>query len=487
MNSFNNNHNPIENILERKRIEDTLIDQPRILEAFFKHTITPLVVLDRNFNFIRVNEAYAKARQRDVSEFPGHNHFEFYPSDAKVIFEQVVETKKPFQTIARPFIFPDHPEWGVTYWDWALTPILDNAGEVEFLIFSLNDVTERKQAEEEIKTRACQQAAIAKLGQRALSGIELPILMNEALALLAQTLDVEYCKILKLLPADSKALLLIAGVGWKEGYVGHASVSSGTESQAGYTLLSSEPVIVEDLRIETRFSGPQLLHEHGVVSGMSVIIMGRNRYFGVLGAHTTKQRIFTKDDINFLQDIANILAVSIEHKRAEEDLKESEERVRAIFDNATDGILLADIENKRFYTGNKMICQMLGYDIEEIKKLGVMDIHPKEDPPYVIEHFMRQAGKESRDIPVKRKDGSIFYADINSSPIVLGGKTYLVGIFRDITERKQAEREIKKRVKELEEFYEMAVGRELRMKELKEKIKKLEAELSNYNKNNEKR
>jgi PAS domain S-box-containing protein len=128
-----------------------LADQSRILESFFTFTITPLVFLDKNFNFIRVNEAYAKACQRDISEFPGHNHFEFYPSDAKAIFEKVAQTKEPYQGIARPFSFPDHPEWGVTYWNWTLTPILDEEGEVEFLVFSLEDVTERRQAREALK------------------------------------------------------------------------------------------------------------------------------------------------------------------------------------------------------------------------------------------------------------------------------------------------------------------------------------------------
>jgi len=48
-----------------------------------------------------------------VSEFPGHNHFEFYPSDAKPKFEQVSD-KEPYVAIAKPFTFPDHPEWGET-------------------------------------------------------------------------------------------------------------------------------------------------------------------------------------------------------------------------------------------------------------------------------------------------------------------------------------------------------------------------------------
>jgi PAS domain S-box-containing protein len=122
-------------------------EQSRALDSFFKYSITPFVILDKDFNFIRVNEAYAKACQREVTEFVGHNHFEFYPSDAKQIFEEVVKRREPYHAIERPFTFPDHPEWGTTYWNWTLTPILDDGGETEFLVFSLEDVTERIRAQ----------------------------------------------------------------------------------------------------------------------------------------------------------------------------------------------------------------------------------------------------------------------------------------------------------------------------------------------------
>jgi len=139
-------------ITERKRAEEVLKEKTRTLEAFFAHTITPLVFLDKEFNFIRVNAAYAQSCQRDVSEFPGRNHFEIYPHEEnQAIFTQVVKTKIPYQAQAMPFVYPDHPEWGVTYWDWTLVPILNDAGEVDFLVFALHNVTDRKQAEEEIR------------------------------------------------------------------------------------------------------------------------------------------------------------------------------------------------------------------------------------------------------------------------------------------------------------------------------------------------
>jgi PAS domain S-box-containing protein len=135
-----------------------------------------------------------------------------------------------------------------------------------------------------------------------------------------------------------------------------------------------------------------------------------------------------------------------EYKQTEESLKESEERFKAIFDNAADGILLAEVESKKLYMANKVFCRMLGYKPGEIKNLTVSDIHPEESLSYVTSQFEKQARKEitlAADIPVKRKNGSVFYADVNAFPVTLGGKTYLMGIFRDITQRRQAEEELK--------------------------------------------
>ena len=183
------------------------------------------------------------------------------------------------------------------------------------------NITERRRVEQALTTHVLQQAGVAKLGQRALAGIDLDELCDQAVRLAAEGLQVDYTKVLELHP-DGENLFLRAGVGWKEGSVGKITVGAGKDSQAGFTLISNEPVIVEDLRTETRFSGPSLLDDHGVVSGISIVISGRDKPFGVFGVHTTKKRTFSKEDINFLQAVANILAAEIERKRAETALQE---------------------------------------------------------------------------------------------------------------------------------------------------------------------
>jgi PAS domain S-box-containing protein len=203
------------------------------------------------------------------------------------------------------------------------------------------DITERKQAERETHIRVQQQAAVARLSELALTGRDLDTLMADAVTTLARTLQVEYTKVLELVPAGD-ALMLRAGTGWSPGLVGRATVPATLESQAGYTLQSARPVIVEDLRTETRFSGPPLLHEHQVVSGLSVIIHGQERPFGVLGAHTVARRTFTANDANFLQAVANMLGSAIERERTEVVLRNSEARLRAIFDNTLHLFFLID-------------------------------------------------------------------------------------------------------------------------------------------------
>lgn len=128
-------------------------------------------------------------------------------------------------------------------------------------------------------------------------------------------------------------------------------------------------------------------------------------------------------------------------------VEDSEKRLMTIFDNAKDGIMVADAESKQFLTVNKAIVEMLGYSREKLLTLGVQDIHPEADLPAIIETFRRQAlGNFSiaADVPMQRMDGSIFYADINTTPIEFGGRPCLLGTFRDVTDRMQAEARIER-------------------------------------------
>jgi PAS domain S-box-containing protein len=174
---------------------------------------------------------------------------------------------------------------------------------------------------DELKNRLQQQAVVAELGQKALASQDLQALMDDAAQKVTQTLGVDFCQVLEY-DAQSQTLHLRAGVGWKDGFIGSARVAVGNASQAGFTLQTSEPVIVRDLQAETRFHGSQLLSDHEAISGMSVVIPGNPHPFGVFAVHTRTQRDFSKEDVNFIRGIVNVLAASIERKKIEDALRD---------------------------------------------------------------------------------------------------------------------------------------------------------------------
>lgn len=141
-----------QDITERKQSEEALRETTNLLETIFEHTHMLVACLDPQFNFVRVNRAYAEADERQTSFFHGKNHFDLYPNEEnEVIFRRVVETGIPYFAYARPFEYAEHPERGVSYWDWSLVPIKNQQGIVSGMVLTLVDVTARKRAEGALK------------------------------------------------------------------------------------------------------------------------------------------------------------------------------------------------------------------------------------------------------------------------------------------------------------------------------------------------
>lgn len=140
----------IHDITNRKQAERYIQEQARLLDLLFKHSLDNLVLLDKDYNFIRVTESYVRTCNRDISEFAGYNLFELYPSDLKEELVPFRESKQVYSRMARPFIFPDHPEWDTTYWDLSMVPILGADDEIELFVFTLKDVTQKVLADAEL-------------------------------------------------------------------------------------------------------------------------------------------------------------------------------------------------------------------------------------------------------------------------------------------------------------------------------------------------
>ena len=132
--------------------EESLLQARQLQERFFDSIDTLIAYMDRDFNFIRVNDAYARAGGYSTEYLAGKNHFDLYPhAENQEIFQRVIETGEGYIVQERPFEYPDQPECGVTYWNWSLQPVKNSDGEVEGVVLSLVEVTERKRAEEQLR------------------------------------------------------------------------------------------------------------------------------------------------------------------------------------------------------------------------------------------------------------------------------------------------------------------------------------------------
>jgi len=345
-------------------------------------------------------------------------------------------------------------------WRWGNTP-LHSAVAIAGGLFALvlatillalrtpniaTDISERKQAEQGLENHANQQAQVARFGQFVLSGIGLDELFDRAVALVSQTLGSKYAELREYFP-EQGTLFLRAGVGWKQGRVGQESVPDGAGSQAGYTLLQKKPVIAEDLQNETRFTPSPLLTEHNAIGGMTVVIPGRNRPFGVLGVYTDCAHHFTDEDAHFLEAVANILAGASEHRRAEAELQRSETKFRTLYTSTSDAVMLLD--EKGFFDCNDATLRLFGCnDKTEFCTNHPADLSPAKQPcgsdstTLANQHIATAVEKGSNRFEWihKRLDtGETFPVEVLVNAFDLDGRHVLQAVVRDISKRKQAE------------------------------------------------
>jgi two-component sensor histidine kinase len=180
------------------------------------------------------------------------------------------------------------------------------------------EITERVNLENELRSRATQQQALAQLGERALAEPDLDRLLNDAVSTVALTLAIDFVEVLELSSADG-SLVLRAGFGWKTGMLGSIMGTTEPNSYARHILDSAAPVITADFAAQTQFAIAPYLADHKCVSGMSVAIAGRDgRAYGILGVCLTRNRKFSEQDASFLAAVANLLAGAIQRRQLEQ-------------------------------------------------------------------------------------------------------------------------------------------------------------------------
>jgi diguanylate cyclase (GGDEF)-like protein/PAS domain S-box-containing protein len=183
----------------------------------------------------------------------------------------------------------------------------------------LYDISERKQAEQDLQRSLSQQAVVARLGERALQDSDPESLMRAAVSLVGEIDGIQSACIWEL-GREGRRLNLRAG--FEDEAVGAGRrVSAGRSSHAGAALDSGEPTIVAEWEKDARYTMPPVLRAVGAASSLAVTIDGTDRPFGVLDVHAAEPNRFTTKDAPFVQAVANVLADAFERHAADQALR----------------------------------------------------------------------------------------------------------------------------------------------------------------------
>lgn len=441
----------------RRLGEAAQVSRVWVVEARRRSDGVPLATMTYEWLADGVTSQMGNPHLRDSSMREGFGRWEELFSRGEPVFGRVAEfppaerEELGGQDIRSILVFPiivGDKWWGHIGFDECKNERAWPASEIEALKAAagvLGTAIERQEALAALRARERQQAAVAELGQLALAGREPDQVIQRAAALVATALDVEFAGVLELQP-DAESFLVRAWVGCPPEAIGKAVIPAGKQSQAGFTLSLRSPVIVNDYSTEDRFSAPSFVQEQGIMSGLSVTIQGRDRPFGVLGAHTKRNRKFTEDDVHFLQAAANALAAAIERDRAERELRLSVERFMLVGRATNDIVWDWDVARDHVWR-SEALQTVLGYSPEEAVPKDIWwaeRLHPEDRERVDRGLFDVLSGEGSfwsDEYRIRRRDGS--YAIVFERGFVMrdesGKAIRMIGSVMDITKRRRAE------------------------------------------------
>ena len=183
----------------------------------------------------------------------------------------------------------------------------------------LRDVSDDVRGEIAIASQTLRQGLVARFGQMALENPDIDKLMTEAVAVVRQGLDVGLCRLFVTGELEG-TLRMAAGAGWRDTWMGNHVYDAVEEAHDQFVMGACESMVIADFRVESRFPFSVALREHGVKSGVAVLVCGAEGPFGVLGAYDSEPNRFSDDSTHFLKSIAHALAAAADRRCAEEKL-----------------------------------------------------------------------------------------------------------------------------------------------------------------------
>lgn len=401
--------------LALRESEAQLAESNQLLAGVLEHTHMMSVLLDTQFNFVWVNRAYADNCGYEPSFFPGKNHFDLYPNEEnRAIFRRVVDTGEPVFVDAKPFEFPDQPERGVTYWDWSLIRVKNDEGNATRLVLTLAEVTERIRAEDALQASERFANAIADTTP---SFIYVYDVKEDRNVWANRTLR-------DFFPGRRN------GDGQPE--------AESCDNVSDFIHPDDFPAIVERLRLFKESSDDRWRETEYRFKD------AEREWIWLLD----RACVFERDDESRPTKIIGA-AVDVTHrKRAEQALRESEDRYRSLVENMQVGVALID-KDMRMVSVNRQFREWFpDREPEGHEKCFELLCTPAKDgacPGCCVEQTLREGTVQERIVTIKTARGTREIREV-ASPISSGGDKPVAAtlILEDITDRLSMEKELAK-------------------------------------------
>jgi PAS domain S-box-containing protein len=298
----------------------------------------------------------------------------------------------------------------------------------------------------ELQNRLQQQELLAELGRLAMAENSLDEILEIGLIRAAQALQAEFGEVL-LYHRRDRELQAVASFGWKENPGCADDLTDGEVSPSRYALDTNQAVVVEDLRTDERFSGTRNLISQGLVSAVSVPLGDLRAAFGVLSLYSTCDNQFAREDVFFLQSLANLLAQAAERRELAEARRLSDSRFQQLVNSNMVGVLFWN-KSGEITHANPLFLEMIGYSREEVEsgKLFWPGITPPEFA-YLDEIALQELELEGTCKPFEKeyikKDGSRISVLLGAT-LLDGESDRGICFVLDYTEQRQAEKALLK-------------------------------------------
>ena len=379
------------------------------------------------------------------------------------IAEDVQTVLRSLSPIEREVQFSDAD----TYYNMRVMPYRTTENAISGAVLTFVDITGLRQARNRAEQWAQRQSAIAEIGTYALQDNDAATVCDRATRIVCQTLKSDLCGLFVAQPDDLETLLLESGSGWPDGSIGTATLSA-VGSHPGYTLNVQQRVTVEDFSQESRFSQSVLLQNLGITSGISTIVYGEDRPYGVLTAHAIAPTRFTPEDISFLQSVANALAATLQREKTAQVLQKNRERLDLALDAGSMGVWELDLATGTS-TWNRSEYELLGLDPDASYPLSAdlfyQHIHPDDVAPVqqALESAIAQGTEFNSEFRIDRMDAPLRWLAAKARVVLdgQGNAAKVIGVNYDITDRKQNEEALRAADRRKDDFL-AALGHELR-------------------------